>query len=159
MIDVLGRSQHHSQSAGHSKHVEDHHEIIQHPNLESSEQSSEEAPTAPGTSQVTDFAHSKFVKKFGEWDEKYIKPFLIFNYSPELIHVMHHMHELFNHDVDFNASDHDEKMDAIFDQVQLAREAHLKFKDAAKKREEAGDLPAEFQEEREPEPADAKGQP
>lgn len=125
-----------SKSGHHSKHdEEEHHEIVQHPNLESSEQSSDEPEVPPGTVVSTDFAHSKFVKWFSNFDERVIKPFLIHNYSEELIHVMHHMHDLFNHDIDFHASDHEDAMDDLHDKVNAAREAHTKFKEAARKRE------------------------
>ena len=77
------------------------HDIVEHPNLEASDDSEEDETYLLGKQQ-NDFAHSRFVKWFAKFDERRLRPFFIRNYTIEMVHSMHHMHELMTKNFDDN---------------------------------------------------------
>lgn len=73
------------------------HEVIQHPNLEPSEQSSEDQEK--GKAEVPKkFSESKFVKWFVKFDQTKLRPFLIHNFNDELVNAMRAVDQVFNYD-------------------------------------------------------------
>lgn len=68
---------------------------MHHPNLESSEQSSD---VDEKQAKHVDFAHSRFTKWFINFDENKLKPFLIYNYSETTVHTLRRMHTILNED-------------------------------------------------------------